>query len=108
MVAYLRAADLYVSMSEHEGFGVPLIESMYVGLPVLAYGAAAVPETMGGAGLLFYEKEYEALAELIDLLLDDEALRRRVIAGQRARAQAFLEPQVRRQFMECLHEVGLC
>lgn len=108
MVAHLRAADLYVSMSEHEGFGVPLIESMYLGLPVLAYGAAAVPETMGGAGILFYEKAYEPLAELIDLLLDDPALRQRIIAGQRARATAFMEPSVRRQFMERLGEVGLC
>ncbi|CUS04943.2 Group 1 glycosyl transferase (fragment) [Candidatus Promineifilum breve] len=108
MVAHLRAADLFVSMSEHEGFGVPLIESMVLGLPVLAYGAAAVPETMGGAGLLFHDKDYEALAELIDLLLDDPALRQRIIAGQRARARAFLEPAVRGQFIERLGEVGLC
>jgi glycosyltransferase involved in cell wall biosynthesis len=108
MVAHLRAADFFVSMSEHEGFGVPLIESMVLGLPVLAYGAAAVPETMGSAGLLFFDKDYEALAELIDLLLDDPALRQRLIAGQRARAQSFLEPAVRGQFMERLREVGLC
>lgn len=108
MVAHLQAADLYVSMSEHEGFGVPLIESMYLGLPVLAYGAAAVPETMGGAGILFYEKAYEPLAELIDLLLEDAALRQRLIVGQRARAQTFLEPQVRQQFFERLREGGVC
>jgi glycosyltransferase involved in cell wall biosynthesis len=108
MVAYLRSADCYVSMSDHEGFGVPLIESMYLGLPVVAYGSAAVPETMGGAGLVFYEKAYEHLAELIDMLLADEAWRRRLIAGQQARAQAFLEPRVRRLFVAQLERVGLC
>lgn len=108
MVGHLRAADFYVSMSEHEGFGMPLIESMYLGLPALAYAAAAVPETMGGAGVLFRDKAFEHLAELIDLLLDDPALRQRIIAGQRARAQAFLEPQVRPQFIEYLRRGGIC
>lgn len=108
MVTYLRATDFYVSMSEHEGFGVPLIESMYLGLPVIAYGESAVPGTMGGAGVLFSRKAYEHLAELIDLLLDDELLRSRLIAGQRERVRYFLEPQVRRQFVDYLREAGVC
>lgn len=108
MVTYLRSADCYVSMSEHEGFGVPLIESMYLNLPVVAFGSAAVPETMGDAGILFYHKEYEHLAELIDLLLSDEVLRGRVIAGQRARVDIFLEPHVRLLFVHHLREAGLC
>lgn len=107
MVTYLRAADVYVSMSEHEGFGVPLIESMYLGLPVVAYGAAAVPETMADAGVLFYRKEYEPLAELIDRLLADDDLRGRLIERQRARAETFLEPQALRQFITQLEKVGL-
>lgn len=68
LVAAYRAGDVYVSMSEHEGFGVPLIEAMAAELPVLAFGAAAVPETMGGAGLVFDEKHFAALAELVLLL----------------------------------------
>ena len=107
MVTYLRAADCYVSMSEHEGFGVPLIESMYLGLPVVAYGAAAVPETMADAGIVFYRKEYEHLAELIDWLLSDEIWRRRLVERQHARAAAFLEPEVRRQFIAHLAGEGL-
>lgn len=106
MVTHLRAADLYVSMSEHEGFGVPLIESMLLGLPVLAYGAAAVPETMDGTGVIFYCKAFEELAELVDMVLADEALRRRIIAGQRARVEAFLEPKVKGRFLTYLQEIG--
>lgn len=107
MLTYYRAADFYVSMSEHEGFGKPLIESMYSGLPVLAFASTAIPETLGGAGILFYRKDYEALAELIDLLLENEALRRRVIERQSARVRSFLEPRVRDQFVRYLRQLGL-
>ncbi|MFO7662489.1 MAG: glycosyltransferase [Chloroflexota bacterium] len=108
MITYLKSAGCYVSMSEHEGFGVPLIESMVLGLPVLAYGAAAVPDTMGNAGVLFYRKAYEPLAELIDLILTDQPLRERIIAQQYKRAQAFSEPLIRDQFEGYLAKAGLC
>ena len=107
MVTYYRVASVYVSMSEHEGFGKPLIESMYLGLPVLAYAAAAVPDTLGGAGVLFHEKNYEALAEMVDILVCDPDLRQRLIARQRERVQAFLELQVRQRWMEFLHRLNL-
>ncbi len=94
MVTYFRLADLYVSMSEHEGFGKPLIESMFLDLPILAYAAAAVPYTLGDAGVLFHHKHFEALAEVVDLLVTDRALRERIVAGQRERVQAFLPSQV--------------
>ena len=102
LVTYYRLVDIYVSMSEHEGFGKPLIESMYFGLPVLAYAAAGVPETMGGAGVLFREKDYEALAELVDIVVKDEALRNRIIARERERVKEFLEPVVRRKWEQYL------
>jgi len=107
MITYYRAADLYVSMSEHEGFGKPLIESMYCGLPVLAYASSAVPDTLGGAGILFHRKDYEALAELVGLLLEDDDLRGRVVERQFARVQSFLEPRVREQFVSYLQQLGL-
>ena len=46
-----RSADVFVCLSEHEGFCVPLLEAMAHGVPVVAFGAAAVPETLGDAGL---------------------------------------------------------
>jgi glycosyltransferase involved in cell wall biosynthesis len=107
MITYYRHADVYVSMSEHEGFGKPLIESMYFGLPVIAYASTAVPDTLGDAGILFHEKHYEALAELVNLVASDDALRRRVIARQTQRVKAFLEPQVRRQWEGYLRQIDL-
>ncbi len=95
MLTCYRLADIYISMSEHEGFGKPLIESMYLGLPVVAYAAAAVPDTMGGAGILVHHKDYEAVAELIDLLLSHTQWRARLVEQQRQHARNFLETQVR-------------
>ncbi|MBN1978916.1 MAG: glycosyltransferase [Anaerolineae bacterium] len=105
LLTYYRLADLYVSMSEHEGFGKPLAESMLLGLPVMAYAAAAVPGTLGGSGILFREKNYEALAELADILIKDGLLRQRIIARQQKRAQAFTEANVMQIWRAFLAEV---
>lgn len=95
LVTYYRLASVYVSMSEHEGFGKPLVESMYLGLPVLAYAATAVPFTMGGAGVLFHKKDWPVIAEMLDLLVRDQPMRQRILACQRERARRFLEASVR-------------
>lgn len=105
LVTYYRLADVYVSMSEHEGFGKPLIESMYLGLPVLAYAAAAVPGTLGDAGVQFHCKDYEALAEMVDVLVRDNTLRQRIVTCQRERVKAFLEPQVRETWQTFLDDL---
>lgn len=107
MVTYYRLADVYVSMSEHEGFGKPLIEAMYLGVPVLAYAAAAVPDTLGDAGVLLRHKHYEAIAEFIEMLRTDEGLRSRLIDKQYRRAQDFLEPRVRQRWQEILAGVRM-
>jgi glycosyltransferase involved in cell wall biosynthesis len=75
-------ADVLVSLSEHEGYGVPLVEAMLAGVPVVAYDAGAVAETMGGAGVLLGEKRPELVAGVIERLLQDPVLRATVLAGQ--------------------------
>ena len=89
LAAYYRTASAYVSLSEHEGFCVPLVEAMAAGVPILAYGAAAVPETLGGAGICFTPKDLELAAETLGLLVYDDELRSVVIAGQRRRLADF-------------------
>jgi glycosyltransferase involved in cell wall biosynthesis len=89
LLACYRTADVFVSMSEHEGFGVPLVEAMLLGVPVLAYRAAAVPDTLGPAGIQFSEKRLPEVAELAYLLASDAQLRRTILAGQQRRLQAF-------------------
>jgi glycosyltransferase involved in cell wall biosynthesis len=83
--ACYRQADLFLSMSEHEGFGMPLIEAMALDVPVLAFEAAAVPETLDGAGVLFRDKRDPALLELMGRLARPSPLREAVLRRQRAR-----------------------
>ena len=93
--AYYRTADLYFSMSEHEGFGVPFIEAMWFDVPVLAYCSSAVPETLGQGGVLFTDKEdLERVAALAHVLISNQDVRDRVLAAQQNRRQDFLPERV--------------
>jgi glycosyltransferase involved in cell wall biosynthesis len=86
LCAAYRAAHLFVSMSEHEGFGLPICEAMAAGVPVIAYDGGAVAEAMGRAGVLFKPKRMERVAALCEILLDDSTRRRQLIEGGRMRA----------------------
>jgi glycosyltransferase involved in cell wall biosynthesis len=98
--ACYRCARVFLCMSEHEGFCIPLIEAMVHRVPVLACAAAAVPETLAGAGVLFSERNFEAVAEMMGHLVRDESLRRSVLARQDERVRAFkgrnLDQELRR------------
>jgi glycosyltransferase involved in cell wall biosynthesis len=87
--ACYASASVFLCMSEHEGFCIPLLEAMTWDVPVLAYAEAAVPETMDGAGVLFREKRFDLIAEMIHRLAVPGALRESVIAGQRDRIQRY-------------------
>ncbi|MCW3045099.1 MAG: hypothetical protein JWL57_3257 [Actinobacteria bacterium] len=89
LAAYYASADVFVSMSEHEGFGLPWVEAMASGIPVIAYAAGALPETVGHAGIFFTEKRYEDVAALVDAVVGDPALRARLAAAGRERVAAF-------------------
>ena len=83
---WYRAADVLVCLSDHEGFGVPLVEAMAAGLPVVAFDAGAVGETLGGAGVLLGDKSPASVAAAVRRVLGDEALRRGLVAAGRRRA----------------------
>ena len=87
--AYYSISDLFLCMSEHEGFCIPVIESMVHNVPVLAYESCAVPETMDGAGVLFAEKKYEAIAEMMGELSSETSLRAAVLKGQQERVMRY-------------------
>jgi L-malate glycosyltransferase len=78
------SADVLVVTSEHEGFCVPVVEAMAAGLPVVAFDQGAVPEVLGGAGILVATRDPYALSQAIADLLSDPAGHRRVVeAGHR-------------------------
>ena len=82
LYGYYRLADLFLCLSEHEGFCVPLQEAMVFGVPVIAYDAGAVRETLKGGGILLREKRPEVVAELIGEVLTDGTLRASLLATQ--------------------------
>jgi glycosyltransferase involved in cell wall biosynthesis len=88
LYAYYRLADVFLCLSEHEGFGVPLVEAMLFGLPVVAYDAGAVRETLRGGGLLLNDKSPELVAEVLDQVTHGRNLRRAVVASQQRAAAA--------------------
>ncbi len=94
LALYYKHAAVYISLSEHEGFCAPLLEAMAADVPVLAYAAAAVPETLGGAGVQFAPKDMEYAAELLGMLAFDDQLRARVIARQRERLADFSDRRI--------------
>ena len=103
LAVYYRHAAVYISMSEHEGFCVPLVEAMAADVPVLAYAATAVPDTLGGAGVQFAPKDLEYAAELLGALAFDDGMRAQVIAGQRRRLADFGDARVTRELTALLH-----
>jgi L-malate glycosyltransferase len=102
LAAYYRASSVYVSLSEHEGFCVPLVEAMAMDVPILAYSAAAVPDTLGGAGVQFAPKDLEYAAELLGMLAFEDSPREEVLAGQRRRLQDFGEPIIQQRLASVL------
>jgi glycosyltransferase involved in cell wall biosynthesis len=106
LAAFYRHASVYLSMSEHEGFCVPLVEAMAAGVPVMAYASSAVPETLGGAGVTFAPKDMEYAAELLGQLAFDDEVRRRVIEGQYRRLEAFGDDRLRDGLARLLAEVA--
>jgi glycosyltransferase involved in cell wall biosynthesis len=105
--AWYRVADAYLCTSEHEGFGVPLVEAMTLDLPVVAHRSASVPETLGGAGLLLESRNPAEAAALLQVLAEDPALRRAVVLRQADRAADFSRPRLLVQLAEFLASCGL-
>jgi glycosyltransferase involved in cell wall biosynthesis len=85
LAASYERADVYVCTSRHEGYCLPLVEAMSHDVPVVARATGGMPETMGGAGVLFEDMDSRVLAELIHRVASDDSLRRRIRASQQRR-----------------------
>lgn len=107
MTSLYKGSDLFLSMSEHEGFCVPLLESMYFDLPVLAYGSSAIPETLGKGGILFYEKNYPLIAEMMIQMTENNEFRSEIIRKQQERLQELSEEVIGAQFEKIIKDLCL-
>lgn len=100
--AHYAAATIFICMSEHEGFCIPVLESMVHDVPVVAYAAGAIPDTMDAAGVLVHEKNYEALAELLSRVADDDAVRSAILSSQRQRIARYQATDVEAMLRDLL------
>ncbi len=100
--AYYQIASVFVYMSEHEGFCVPLVEAMYFEVPIVAYAAAAIPDTLGSAGVLVKHKQHEMIAGMVNRLQEDRALRESLRLNQRERLADFSAEMILRRLASAL------
>lgn len=105
LATYYKSADLFLSMSEHEGFLVPVLECFHLGIPFLAYKAGAVGETMGGSGMLFEEKDFKKVAEMMHQIITDEALKKEIVSRQKDRVRNFHRSPVERKLESVIAKV---
>ncbi|MBT5852029.1 MAG: glycosyltransferase family 4 protein [Acidimicrobiaceae bacterium] len=89
LIDWYSRADVFCCASEHEGFCVPIVEAMHHGVPVVAYGAAAVPETVQDAGILLGDKSPATLASAIDTVLSSPQVARTLRSAGHRRALDF-------------------
>ena len=100
--AYFDAADVFLSLSVHEGFGVPLVEAMTAGVPIVARGAGAVGQTVGDAALLLEAGDPAYVAAALHRVCTDERLRRTLTDKGLRRAAEFQSERVGRQFVDAI------
>lgn len=105
MGAYYDTADVFVCLSEHEGFGVPVLEALHHELPVIAFAAAAVGETLGSGGLVLPDKAPSTVAVAAHRILSDEVLRKSMVAAGHRRLDDFALPVVEKQWIELIEKM---
>jgi glycosyltransferase involved in cell wall biosynthesis len=106
LLTFFRLADVYLSFSEHEGFGVPILESFYMRIPVVALAAGAVEETMNGGGIILREKDFYRTAALLDRLIRNSDLKENVIDAQLKALKKYERKRVGRILLDHVEKVS--
>ena len=104
ILAYYHVADIFLCMSEHEGFCVPLVESMFFNIPIVAYASSAIPDTLGGSGFLLKEKNPLETAGAINYILENDEVKNAILERQQERLKDFDHDVIEKQFLCYLRE----
>lgn len=104
ILAYYHLADVFLCMSEHEGFCIPLVEAMHFQIPIVACDHAAVGETLGTGGILLPSSDCLLAAGAIDRVVCDGGLRNKIIENQKKEMKRFLTKTVGDKFIELLEK----
>lgn len=105
LLAYYRTADAFLCMSEHEGFCIPLLEAMFFQIPIIAYDAAAIGETLGNAGVLMESKDMESWVNEMDALMRDKAYRKEILTAQGKRLEEFNYDLLRDRLLDVMNKI---
>ena len=105
LAARFRVTDVYTSASAHEGFGVPLVEAMAHGVPIVAVASSAVPDTVGSAGVLLPSADPAAFAAAVHRVVTDPALGAALTAAGRARVAALDAPITERRLLDAVRRI---
>lgn len=105
ILAYYKLADVFLCMSEHEGFCVPLLEAMYFDVPIIAYDKSAVAETMGTGTGVITDKSPVYVANCVHYLLTNSEARKQIIEAQRKRLKDFDNNKIKQEFRILLNKI---
>lgn len=103
-LAYYRVADLFLCMSAHEGFCIPLVEALYFNLPIVAVNSTAIPDTLGGSGYLIDSRDAEVVAETMDKILSDKNLKQSILMGEERRLAELMPDVVEELYINVLKQ----
>lgn len=105
LISYFKLSHLYLHMSEHEGFCAPVPEGFYLNIPVLAYNAGAVKETMNNGGILINKKDFLATAALMEHVLTDSTLKEKILQGQQTALQKYQQNKTGNILLEFIEKL---
>ena len=99
ILAYYHIANVFLCQSEHEGFCVPLVEAMWFKIPIIGYNSTAIPDTLGGSAIVMNTKDPLFTAAMINRILTDDILRKKIIANEKERLQDFSYERIKGKFL---------
>ncbi len=102
-----QISDVFMTMSEHEGFCLPLVEAMIYNLPIVAYKSTAIPYTLDGAGVMVKNKNPALVGELLFELKNNEKFREKVLSSQEKRIKHLKKESSPELFFKKLKEAVL-
>ncbi len=107
LYSYYRASNIFLCMSEHEGFGIPLIEAMLFNIPVIAYNSSNIKNTMNGGGILVNKKSFREIAGVIELIRTNHAFKREIIKTQKRAIEIYQHQNIVKELISYLNSIGV-
>ena len=104
-VTYYQVADVFLCMSEHEGFCIPLVEAMHFDIPIIALNRTAIPDTLAGSGVLLKQKDFKEFAYEINKIMEDEKYRNGILEKQKNRMNELQPAILEKQYKQLLEEI---